>query len=82
MNDIKCEYPKPLVDIVHSGKKARTKIWSYKKSDEVKKEAKRIVKLHTRDQRWSPHSVLGELFHLPDLPFLDTLRYSQKERLF
>ena len=51
MNDIKCEYPKPLVDLVHSGKKARTKIWSYKKSDEVKKEAKRIVKLHTRDQR-------------------------------
>ena len=51
MNDIKCEYPKPLVDLVHSGKKARTKIWSYKKNEDVKAEAKRIVKLHTRNQR-------------------------------
>lgn len=51
MYGIEYEYPEPLVDLIQSGKKARTKIWGYKKKEEVKKEARRIVKIHTRNKR-------------------------------
>lgn len=48
-NGIKSNYPKPLVDLTEAGKKARIKIWGFRKSKEVKLEVNRIVKLHTRN---------------------------------
>ena len=48
-NGIKSNYPKPLVDLTDAGKKARAKIWGFRKSKEVKLEVNRIVKLHTRN---------------------------------
>ena len=48
-NNIKSNYPKPLVDLTDAGKKARAKIWGFRKSKEVKLEVNRIVKLHTRN---------------------------------
>ena len=48
-NGIKSNYPKPLVDLTDAGKKARAKIWGFRKSNEVKLEVNRIVKLHTRN---------------------------------
>ena len=48
--NIKDTYPNPIVDLVSSGKKARTKIWSYRKNPEVKKESKRIVAIHVRNR--------------------------------
>ncbi|OEJ99737.1 cryptochrome/deoxyribodipyrimidine photo-lyase family protein [Roseivirga misakiensis] len=43
------DYPKPLVDLTESGKKARAKIWGHRKHQAVKAEKKRIVKTHTRN---------------------------------
>ena len=48
--NIKDTYPNPIVDLVSSGKKARTKIWGYRKNPEVKKESKRIVAIHVRNR--------------------------------
>ena len=48
-NGIKSNYPKPLVELTDAGKKARAKIWGFRKSKEVKLEVNRIVKLHTRN---------------------------------
>jgi len=42
-------YNNPCVDIKESGKAARTKIWSFKASKEVKNENKRILHLHVRN---------------------------------
>ncbi|MBR9860788.1 deoxyribodipyrimidine photo-lyase [bacterium] len=42
------DYPYPIVDLVESGKNARTKIWGHRKRPEVKKEKQRILELHTR----------------------------------
>ena len=42
-------YNNPCVNIVESGKAARTKIWSFKASKEVKNENKRILHLHVRN---------------------------------
>ncbi|KXX71205.1 cryptochrome/deoxyribodipyrimidine photo-lyase family protein [Flammeovirga sp. SJP92] len=42
-------YPDPIVDLKESGKKARTKIYSFKKSPEVRQEKERILLLHTRN---------------------------------
>ncbi|WP_211093295.1 cryptochrome/deoxyribodipyrimidine photo-lyase family protein [Flammeovirga agarivorans] len=44
------EYPDPIVDLKASAKKARDKIYSFKKSDIVKREVERILVLHTRNQ--------------------------------
>ena len=43
-------YPNPIVDLASSGKAARTKIWGHRKSEEVKKESKRIVSTHVRNR--------------------------------
>ncbi len=41
-------YPKPIVDTVESGKRARKKIWGHRSTHEVKSERARILKTHTR----------------------------------
>ena len=42
-------YNNPCVNIAESGKAARSKIWSFKASKEVKIENKRILRLHVRN---------------------------------
>ncbi|WP_044208657.1 cryptochrome/deoxyribodipyrimidine photo-lyase family protein [Flammeovirga sp. OC4] len=42
-------YPAPIVDLKTSGKKARTRIYSFKKSPEVRQEKEKILVLHTRN---------------------------------
>ena len=54
---IQIDYPQPIVDIVESGKKARTKIWGHRKNPDVKKESQRIVKTHTRNTSGKPRST-------------------------
>ena len=41
------DYPKPLVDIVVSGREARQQLWSWRKHPLVKTERNRILKKHT-----------------------------------
>ena len=48
-------YNNPCVNIAESGKAARSKIWSFKASKEVKKENKRILHLHVRNNNRSAH---------------------------
>jgi deoxyribodipyrimidine photo-lyase len=43
-------YINPIVDLSNSGKKARTKIWGYRKNPEVIKESKRILSIHVRNR--------------------------------
>ncbi|AZQ61867.1 deoxyribodipyrimidine photo-lyase [Flammeovirga pectinis] len=43
------EYPDPIVDLIESGKKARTRIWGHRKESAVKEDKKRILVLHTRN---------------------------------
>lgn len=45
------DYPRPIVPLEESAKKARIKIYSHKKHPMVKKEANRIIQKHTRDIR-------------------------------
>lgn len=45
---IGAKYPKPIVDLVESGKRARAKIWGHRKVPEVREEKERILKTHTR----------------------------------
>ncbi len=40
------DYPKPIVDIEESRKVASDVVWSFRKTDEVKKEGSRILKKH------------------------------------
>ncbi len=40
------DYPKPIVDIEESRKAASEVVWSFRKTDEVKKEGDRILKKH------------------------------------
>ena len=47
--NLKIDYPKPKIDLMEAGKKARQKIWGHRKNDFVKKENKRIIKTHTRN---------------------------------
>jgi deoxyribodipyrimidine photo-lyase len=47
-NDVKLDYPKPVIDILKAGKIARKKIWSHRKDPAVKKENKRILNQHVR----------------------------------
>lgn len=42
------DYPKPIVDIVKSGKTARDLLWQWKKRDLVQKEGYRIIARHVR----------------------------------
>jgi deoxyribodipyrimidine photo-lyase len=44
------QYPKPVVDIVESAKVAREKLWSFKKTDNVKNNKSKIIELHTRNK--------------------------------
>lgn len=46
---VRTDYPAPLIDLVESGKKARTKIWGHRKDALVQSENKRIITLHTRN---------------------------------
>tara|TARA_B100000683_G_scaffold243093_1_gene252297 strand:- start:245 stop:808 length:564 start_codon:yes stop_codon:yes gene_type:complete len=48
-NGLELNYPNPIVDLSTAGKKARSKIWGFRKNKSVKKEVNRIVKLHTRN---------------------------------
>jgi deoxyribodipyrimidine photo-lyase len=48
-NGIQSDYPKPLVDLVTSGRAARDKIWGHRTNPKVKQENKRIIQLHTRN---------------------------------
>lgn len=41
-------YPSPIIDLQKSGRKARTKIYSFRKQAVVKENNKRIVAIHTR----------------------------------
>ena len=41
-------YPRPLVELGESGKKARQKIWGHRKHSLVQQENRRIVSVHTR----------------------------------
>ncbi|MFY0591165.1 deoxyribodipyrimidine photo-lyase/cryptochrome family protein [Roseivirga sp.] len=43
------DYPKPLVDLAESGKKARAKIWGHRKHQAVKADQQRIIETHTRN---------------------------------
>ena len=47
-NDVKLDYPKPVIDILKAGKIARKKIWDHRKDPAVKKENKRILNQHVR----------------------------------
>lgn len=42
------DYPEPLVDLVESGKRARSKIYGHRKHPLVQQEKQRILKRHTR----------------------------------
>ena len=47
--NLKIDYPKPKIDLMGAAKKARQKIWGHRKNDFVKKENKRIIITHTRN---------------------------------
>ena len=46
--NIKLNYQKPVIDLINAGKRARKKIWGHRNDPIVKKENKRILKLHVR----------------------------------
>ncbi len=46
--NIKLNYPKPIIDLIITGKSARKKIWGHRNNPTVKKENKRILNLHVR----------------------------------
>jgi deoxyribodipyrimidine photo-lyase len=54
-NDLKFElginYPSPIIDLEHAGKKARKVIWDMRKEPLVKLEARRILATHTVPNR-------------------------------
>jgi deoxyribodipyrimidine photo-lyase len=45
------DYPRPPVDLEESGRRARKKIWGHRSHELVKKETRRIVKTHTRNNK-------------------------------
>jgi deoxyribodipyrimidine photo-lyase len=45
------DYPSPIVDIEASRKKASDIVWSFRKSDQVKIEGKRIIQKHTSNTK-------------------------------
>lgn len=44
------DYPKPIVDVAESARKAREKIWGHKKHPAVVKEKKRLLRTHVNDK--------------------------------
>ena len=44
------DYPAPIVDIQHSGKLARDRLWAFKSDALLLKEKKRILKQHVNGQ--------------------------------
>ena len=53
-HNINNSYLNPIVDLSTSAKKARTKIWGYRKNPDVKKENKRILAIHVRNRFGNP----------------------------
>jgi hypothetical protein len=47
--NLELDYAKPKIDIIEAAKAARIKAWGHRKDSIVKREKKRIVKLHTRN---------------------------------
>ena len=47
--NLELDYVKPKIDIIEAAKAARIKAWGHRKDSIVKREKKRIVKLHTRN---------------------------------
>ncbi len=43
------DYPNRIVDVEHTGKLAREKLWSFKKNERVRREARRLIRIHTRE---------------------------------
>jgi deoxyribodipyrimidine photo-lyase len=46
--NLELNYPKPSIDLTEAGKKARDKIWGFRKNPLVRQENKRMVAIHTR----------------------------------
>lgn len=49
--EVNHDYPAPVIDVAENGKRARAKLWSFRKHQEVRKEGRRIVETHTRNNR-------------------------------
>ena len=47
-NNIEIDYPAPVIDLVESGRKAKDKIWNFRKDPNVMAENRRIVNVHVR----------------------------------
>lgn len=48
--EIGVDYPAPIVNIEETRKNASQIIWSFRKKNEVKEEAKRIIQKHVRQK--------------------------------
>ncbi len=58
------DYPAPIVDIEATRKKAGDIVWSFRKNDEVKIEAKRILKKHVSGVKPPPSEKGGNGFEI------------------
>lgn len=47
------DYPLPIIDHMQSAREAREKIWGHRKNPKVNQERKRIISIHTRNNRLS-----------------------------
>ena len=45
------DYPFPVVNLEEAGRKAKDKIWGFRKNETVKKEALRVLQKHTHKNR-------------------------------
>ena len=45
------DYPQPIIDLEHSAKAAREKLWAFRKRDDVAAESKRVLARHTLPNR-------------------------------
>ena len=43
------DYPNRIVDVEHTSRLAREKLWSFKKNERVRREARRLIRIHTRE---------------------------------
>ncbi|MCT4582892.1 MAG: DNA photolyase family protein [Flavobacteriales bacterium] len=50
-NEIKLDYPSPIVEIASSSKKAKEKVWGHRKNKLVQQEKKRLIITHTRNHK-------------------------------
>lgn len=55
--EIGLDYPFPIVDVEATGKFARDIMWSFRKTTEVKTEAKKILEMHVRNSKKSKKKV-------------------------